>query len=321
MELPIIIKSGETDIVRLPLLHSFPFWYSWNGFRGSQFIWALFEIFKKLPDSKVVQLPNAFPLIVNEKDWISKTIYQGTYERSLLRFLESLVLSSLIIDVGANIGVTLWHSVRNSTDDAKFIAFEPSKQCLPGLLMATSHMKNEGEILRYAIGDIDGIQTMHGIENEVHSGGASLIPHSGLRGHSEDVDVRRLDSLIAEYFDGQSISLLKIDTEGYESQVIGGANKLLESGLIEIIVMEVSPNFGDISYLNNVSQLLGTGYQWFTLDESGKFKRKPSLHRISLKQSLNRAEQWNLVIVRDDVFEYYCAKNHPIFLGCKNYGD
>jgi len=304
----------------MPVLHRFPFWFSWNGFRGSQFIWALFGFFKKLPESKRIQLPNTFPLIVNEKDWISKTIYQGTYERSLLRFLESLVLSNVIVDVGANIGVTLWHGIRDSKHDTRYMAFEPSKQCLPGLLMATSYMHNYGHVLGYAIGDTDGIQTMHGIENEVHSGGASLISHSGLGGHSEDVDVRRLDSVIAEYFDGQHVSLLKIDTEGYESHVIGGANKLLKSGLVEIIIMEVSPNFGDVSYLKSFSQLLGASYHWFTLEESGNFKRNPSLYRISLDQSLNRTDQWNLVLVRDDVFEFYCTQNHQTFLGCKNYG-
>jgi FkbM family methyltransferase len=303
----------------MPLLHRFPFWFSWNGFRGSQFIWALFGSLKKLPDSKEIQLPNTFPLIVKEKDWISKTIYQGTYERSLLHFLDSLVLSNLIVDVGANIGVTLWHALRNSKRDARFIAFEPSKQCLPGLSMATSHMENKGHVFGYAIGDTDGIQTMHGIENEVHSGGASLISHSGLRGHSEDVVVRRLDSLVSEYFNGQPVSLLKIDTEGYESHVIGGAERLLESGLIEIIIMEVSPNFGDVSYLKNMNQLLGEEYTWFTLEESGRFKRKPSLHKISLGQSLSRAEQWNLVLIRDDIFKSYCTQNHDTFLASKSY--
>ena len=302
----------------MPLVHRFPFWYSWNGYRGSQIIWALCKVLKKLPESKEIQLPNMFPLIVNEKDWISKTIYQGTYERSLLHFLDSLVLSSLFVDVGANIGVTLWHGLQNSKPGTSFMAFEPSKQCQPRLIMATSHMDNKGHVLGYAIGDADGIQIMHGIENEMHSGGASLISHGGLGGHSEHVDVRRLDSLLAEYFDSSPVSLLKIDTEGYESHVIGGANKLLESGLIEMIIMEVSPNFGDVSYLKNVKQLLGEGYHWFTLEESGKFKRKPSLLRISLERSLSRAEQWNLILVRNDVFEHYCTQKNRIFLECKD---
>ena len=302
----------------MPFLHRFPFWFSWSGFRGSQLIWALFGALKKLPASKNSQLPNTFPLIVNEKDWISKTIYQGTYERSLLHFLDSLVLSNLIVDVGANIGVTLWHGLRNSHPATKFIALEPSKQCLAGLRMATSHMAREGHVLEYAIGDLDGTQVMHGIENEIHSGGASLISHSGLRGHSEEVEVRKLDTVLAEYFDGSPVSLLKIDTEGYESHVIGGADKLLESGLVEIIIMEVSPNFGDVSYLKNVKQLLGEGYHWFMLEEKGKFKRRPSLCRISLKRSLNLMEQWNLVLVRTDIFEQYFSDGHPVFVECRD---
>ncbi len=297
----------------MPLLHRFPFWFSWNGFRGSQFVWALFGSIKNIPDAEKIQLPSTFPLIVNEKDWISKTIYQGTYERSLLHFLDSLFLSNLVLDVGANVGVTLWHSLRNANVDTRFMAFEPSKQCLPGLLMATSHIDNNGHVLGYAIGDTDGIQTMHGIENEVHSGGASMISHSGQRGHSEDVNVRRLDSILAEFSEGLPVSLLKIDTEGYESHVIDGASKLLESGLVEIIVMEVSPNFGEVSYLRGVNQLLGESYHWFTLDETGTFKRKPCLRRISLKQSLSRTEQWNLVLVRDDVLKEYMMQNHRVF--------
>lgn len=304
---------------RIPLIHRFPFWFSWNGFRGSQFIWSLFEFFKKPPESREIQLPNTFPLKVNTKDWISKTIYQGTYERPLLRFLNSLDFSSLIVDVGANIGVTLWHSAVNSRQEAIFIAFEPTKQCLPVLSMVSSKLNIKGHVLGYAIGDTDGIQTLHGIGNEAHSGGASFISHSGLGGHSEEVDVRRLDYVIADYFDGESVSLLKIDTEGYEGKVIGGANKLLKSGLIEMVILEVSPNFGEVSYLSNLCSLLGGSYLWFALEESGNFRRKPRLYTVSLAESLNRTEQWNLVLIRQDIFEKYRNQNHSSFLICKTY--
>lgn len=298
----------------MPLLHRFSFWFSWSGFRGSQFFWTFFGLLKKLPDSREIRLPNAFPLIVNEKDWISKTIYQGTYERSLLHFLDSLVLTNLVVDVGANVGVTLWHGLRNSNPTTKFIAFEPSKQCLDGLRMVTSHIPQEGYVLDYAIGDSDGTQVIHGIDNEMHSGGASLILHSGLRGRSEEVEVRKLDTVLSEYFEGSPVSLLKIDTEGYESHVIGGAGKLLGSGLVELIIMEVSPNFGDVSYLKTVKQSLGDGYHWFMLKEKGKFKRRPSLHGISLGASLTQVEQWNLVLVRNDIFIGYFKSGHPVFV-------
>jgi FkbM family methyltransferase len=311
-------ELGDTNIKSMPLLHRFPFWYSWNGFRGSQFIWAIFGIIQKLPDTRIIQLPNSFPMIVSERDWISKTIYQGTYERSLLHFLKSLVLTNVMLDVGANIGVTLWHALRNSNSHTKYLAFEPSKQCVNGLNLVTSNLHKKGQVLSYAIGDTDGSQELHGIENPLHSGGASLIEHSGLRGQTEFVEVRTLDSIAAAFLDGQSVALLKIDTEGYESYVIDGAKNLLESGKIEIIVMEISPNFGDVTYLKTIKELLGARYDWFALEEVGIFKRKPSLDRISLEASVNRSHQWNLVIIRVDIFESYCKQKNSIFLKANN---
>jgi FkbM family methyltransferase len=256
-------------------------------------------------------------MIVNERDWISKTIYQGTYERPLLHFLKSLELTNIMLDVGANIGVTLWHALINSSKDAGYLAFEPSKQCVSGLNIVTSHLQNEGQVFSYAIGDTDGNQALHGIENPFHSGGASLIEHSGLRGQTELVEVRKMDSLAATFLEDHSVSLLKIDTEGYESHVIDGARNLLGSGNVEMIVMEVSPNFGDVSYLRTIKELVGARYVWFALEEIGRFKRIPYLDRISLEASINRSQQWNLVLIRVDIFENYCKLKHPIFLNAQ----
>jgi FkbM family methyltransferase len=302
---------------KIPLLHRFPFWYAWNGYRGSHLVWALFELFKKLPSSKKIQLPNSFPLIVDEKDWISKTIYQGTYERSLLRFLNSLILKNLIVDVGANIGVTIWHSLASSPATTRFIAFEPSPQCLPGLKLTISQLPQSGQLLEYAIGDSDDIQIIHGIENEMHSGGASLISHSGLRGKSQEVKVRKLDTLMSEFSIAPAVSLLKIDTEGYESYVIDGASRLLQSGIVEILVMEVSPNFGEVTYLKYLSELLAEEYYWFILEEIGVLRFKPCLRRISLGESLTISEQWNLVAIRVDVFQRYLRSGHSVFVESK----
>jgi FkbM family methyltransferase len=296
----------------IPKQHRLPFWYSWNGFRGSHYLWGLCTIAKHAPNLNEVQLPNGFPMIVNEEDWIAKTIYQGTYERPLLHFLDSLVLSSLVVDVGANIGVTLWHALKNSDSTTSYIAFEPSRQCLTGLGVTTSHLEQSGHVLPYAIGSLNGTQELHGIENVEHSGGASLISHSGLRGHSESVEVRKLDTVLEEYFQGTAVSLLKIDTEGYESHVIDGGRKTLQSGLVEIVVMEVSPNFGDVSYLRNVKKFTGNKYSWFMLEEKGIFKYKSFLRKISLETSLAISEQWNLILVRNDVLDSYSKQENAI---------
>lgn len=288
-----------------PLTHRLAFGFAENGWRGSQILWKVATILQKTKENEVVQLSNGFPLLVDSQDWISKTIYEGTYERALLRFLDDLKLNDAYIDVGANIGVTLWHSLKGSASTASFMVFEPSSQCFKSLGNTCSDIKNLGQIFEFAIGETDGMRPIFGLENQAHSGAASLAAHPGIRGGRGEVQVHKLDTVLREHLGEHSISLLKIDTEGYEAQVVSGARETLLSGKIEIIVMEVSPNFGSVEFLNNVSDLLGEKYAWFYLGERGRMKRSPYLQEISLNQALNSTYQWNLVLMRRDVLKIY----------------
>ena len=298
---------------KIPYLHRLAFWYAWSGLRGSQHLWKLARYLITGPKQGVVILPNGFPIIVNDLDWISKSIYEGTYERSLLHFLDSLAFSGEIVDVGANIGVTLWHSIENSSLETRYLACEPSSQCSQGLALTVSQISQNGVIHKLAIGAINEVRKIFGANNDFHSGGASFINHSGLRGNSEVVQVRTLDFLLAESGFTFEVSLLKIDTEGFEADVIAGASALLASNKVEIIIMEVSPNFGSVEYLHVVDQLLGKGYKWYSLDEDGILRRRPKLKSVNLEDSLGFLEQWNLVIVREDIVRRYQSEGHKYF--------
>lgn len=267
---------------------------------------------QRVKESEVVKLPNGFPLLVNSRDWISKTIYEGTYERALLHFLDSLAIADASIDVGANIGVTLWHGLKGGAPGATFMAFEPSAQCYEALSLTRSRISHKGKIFEYAIGEADETRTIYGLDNQAHSGAASLTFHSGLRGEQGKVRVCKLDSVLREELGERSVSLLKIDTEGHEAQVVNGAKELLQSGKVEIIVMEVSPNFGSVNYLKTVYELLSNKYTWFFLGERGLLKREPFLQEIFLSGALTHDQQWNLVLVRKDVLEGYKKSQHPI---------
>jgi FkbM family methyltransferase len=291
--------------IQPPLTHRAAFAFAKNGWRGSQFVWKAASNLQKAKNGECIRLTNGFPLLVDSNDWISNTIYEGTYERALLRFLDGLVLTQMCVDVGANIGVTLWHSLKGSKPTATFIVFEPSTQCLPALRNTRMDISNQGQIFDYAIGNTDGKATLFGLDNKAHSGAASLAQHPGIRGGEGEVQVHKLDTILRDSTGNQTISLLKIDTEGYEAQVVEGAKETLLSGVVEIIVMEVSPNFGSVDYLSTVDELLTGKYRWLYLDERGKLRKTPYLLEIDLRQALKYSHQWNLVLMRKDVFAKY----------------
>ncbi len=291
--------------MKLPFTHRVAFAIASSGWRGSQFLWKIATRLQKVNEGEIVRLPNDFPLRIDSKDWISKTIYEGTYERALLNFLDSLALKECCVDVGANIGVTLWHSLKNSECSATFMAFEPSPQCFEALESTCADLSNSGKIYDFAIGSADESRSIYGLGNQLHSGAASLISHSGVRGEKGEVQVRKLDSVIQECLGNRLISLLKVDTEGYEAQVVIGATDSISRGKIEIIILEVSPNFGSVEYLTYLSQLLNEKYSWFALNERGSIKRSPCLDEITLNQALAFNQQWNLVLIRKDILEIY----------------
>ena len=290
---------------QLPLTHRIAFQFAKNGWRGSQYFWKAAYKLQKVKDGENINLASGFPLITDSNDWISKTIYEGTYERALLSFLVGLELTDMYIDVGANIGVTLWHSMKGSKPTATFVVFEPSTQCSKGLGNTRMNIENQGQIFNCAIGNVDDKAMLFGLDNEAHSGAASLAAHPGLRGSQSEVQVHKLDTILGDSIGNHYISLLKIDTEGFEAQVVDGAKKILLSGKVEIIVMEVSPNFGSVDYLSTVDELLTGKYRWFYLNERGKLRKTPYLLEVNLTEALKYSHQWNLVIIHKDVFASY----------------
>lgn len=211
----------------LPVAHRLAFLLSWRGVIGSHFYWKAAYTLQAVRSGEFVKLPNGLFLEIDHKDWTSRTLYEGTYERALLKFLTNYRTSGLVIDVGANIGSTLLSMLKNS--DASFLAFEPSNYCFKKLRKATKLLKQNGEILQVAVGSRSGTQDLYDAENPIHSGSASLINYKGLTSPVSQVNVVTLDEYIDSFsgIDYTSLSLIKIDTEGFEAEVILGARKVL----------------------------------------------------------------------------------------------
>lgn len=163
-----------------------------------------------------------------------------------------------IVDVGANIGVYVL-DFRHHTDDA-IIAFEPD----PGmfrLLQETLAFNALPRVSAFnmACGDSNGwLDFRPGINGHVVAGGAS-------EGTPVSVPVVRLDERLAG---GRPISLIKIDCEGYEWQVLDGCSNILLSQR-PLLFVELHPGLiGAYGHsLEDVCDLLRAHYRLMFWDE------------------------------------------------------
>ena len=292
-------------MVSMPFAHKLAYHYSSKGLLGSSYIWKVARRLGRHISGEVVILPSGFPLIIDKTDWIARTIYEGTYERPLLNFLSKVHVEGTFVDVGANIGVTLWSGMKGSSTGAQFIAVEPSQQCQNSLNLVISHMEAPGKIFKTALGDANEEKIMYGLNNPQQSGGASLLNNFGLQGDMVSVQVQTLDGLLAENLTYPPVYLLKIDTEGFEEKVLTGSRKLVSNRTVGIYILEVSPSFSSTKWVENLNNEIGTDYTFFKLIEKGFIVKKMKIERINLQNALQQSDQWNLIIIRNDLLSSF----------------
>ena len=152
-------------------------------------------------------------------------------------------------DVGANVG---WFSVFASTivgASGRVVSFEPSPEVFD-ILSAHAQSADGITAIRLGVGNADEVRLFaaHG-----KSSSSSFVEevtkinfcfHSSVPVKNIKVELRRIDSLVKEL--GSKPSLLKIDVEGFELEVLRGASELLSTGRPAMII-EVHPRQLELS--------------------------------------------------------------------------
>lgn len=164
-------------------------------------------------------------LVVFSFDHISHEInLNGLYERneldaffSWLKVDRKYIFDNTAIDIGANIGN---HSLYFSDIFKNVIGFEPNDRTYGALMLNAKLAKN---IVVHNIGisntERDGTLNI----NHLNIGGSSLS--GSFTGFSQTVKLCPLDSIVS--YD-QQVSLIKIDVEGHEYEVIQGSKSVIE---------------------------------------------------------------------------------------------
>lgn len=153
-------------------------------------------------------------------------------EKQLITLLKFLNID-IVFDVGANEG-QFGKNIRKQKYQGKIISFEPLTSARKKLLEFANNDSNWYVHEQCAIGDIKGKLNINISKNSVSS---SILPinakHTDAEKDSvyvnqEIVTVYKLDDIVNDYIDSDSKLFLKIDTQGYEKEVINGSEKLLK---------------------------------------------------------------------------------------------
>ena len=139
---------------------------------------------------------------------------------------------NLIFDVGANAG-QFGVLLREIGFDGKIISFEPLSDARESLQNISRNDPLWQIALQTAIGEENGEIEIQIAGNSQSSSVLDMLdthvraaPDSKYIG-KEKVALRKLDSIAPDYMDSNSIAFIKIDTQGYETQVMNGAKKLM----------------------------------------------------------------------------------------------
>ena len=214
--------------------------------------------------------------------WLIKELYagwsemlDGTYDKELFSVLEKeLTRKNLVIwDIGAHFGYNSLVFSKNTPADAKILSFEPNLSNIERFrenLTANEEQAKKINLYTWALSDSDQQAFFYfsdSIDDSISSGSylGSVIPPLGPETYSAfqstTLFTRSIDSLI-EKENLLKPSVIKIDVEGAEYEVLSGAKNLLTTTK-PVLIIEIH----HVKAMHEVSNLLhGLNYNTIIVD-------------------------------------------------------
>jgi FkbM family methyltransferase len=174
-----------------------------------------------------------------------------------------------IFDVGANEG-QFGAMLREEGFHGRIISFEPLSSAW-GKLNARAHADPLWEVApRGAIGSKDGEIELHIAGNSASSSALDMLPahlhltaaHESAYVGTERAPLRRLDTFVREYLREDSMVLIKVDTQGYESEVLKGAQELIDKAAGLHLELSLVPLYqGQVLYEEMIDMVKAAGFE------------------------------------------------------------
>jgi FkbM family methyltransferase len=177
-----------------------------------------------------------------------------------------------VLDVGANAGQFARQLRRDLGYRQRILSFEPLSGAFARL---RTHAQGDPawQVFNFALGDVEERREINVAANSQSSSLLGMLPrHESAAPEArvigrEAIEIRTLDSLFGELCREARHVYLKIDTQGYESKVLKGAEKSLAGiGTVQL-EMSLVPLYDGELLLNEMCALLsGKGYTLVALD-------------------------------------------------------
>jgi FkbM family methyltransferase len=172
-----------------------------------------------------------------EARWYSE---HGIERRSLALVERFLPEGGVFVDVGANVGVFTVAAARRAGEGGRVVAFEPNDRTRPFLTLNLQRhrVSRSVEVRTEAVGDAWGTRSFRSYENSPVSGFGSP-PETFHPGRLLEESTVRVTTL-SDAVEG-AVDMVKIDVEGFEAEVLSGAEALLARSPDAVLLLELNP--------------------------------------------------------------------------------
>jgi FkbM family methyltransferase len=222
---------------------------------------------------------------------LNRSRRRGIYVFDDASFLLSGIKPLVFFDIGANVGQTTL-AFSKAFRDSSIYAFEPVESTMSELRRRTAGLAN----VKYHQTALGAEQGQASMEIREHSAINSLLPdlndiEGSIKCGEATVAVETVDAFCSKQ-GIREIHLLKTDTEGFDLEVLKGAQTFLAERRISLILTEAGVHPGDRRHtsLSSLMQYLQPlGYYLFCL------------YDFPLRDCARSGEFFNALFVRNDL--------------------
>jgi FkbM family methyltransferase len=239
-----------------------------------------------VPGDVCVRFPNGTQLVVSPRmkgaaHFIAPRLNEFDEMSFVMHFLRA---GDLFADVGANVGA--FTVLAAGVAGAKTVSFEPSLETYEMLLrnIRINNLADRARPVNAAVGRSVGsvrFSASLGTENHVAS--------TSENENSVAVSMTTLDQELTP----GSVTLLKVDVEGFETEVFGGAEQTLKNPALHAIIIEKNGSGNRYGYDESAlhAKIRSHGF--------APFAYEPLTRRLN---PFNEADEGNIIYIRDLVF-------------------